>query len=334
MTSYTPPTIGSSAWGGPLNDIIAEIDTDMQNRPLDEDVVHATGDESITGVKSFASAPVVPDASFTIAKVAGLATALSEAAVSSAGVSEVNGEVGPITLIEGDGIEITADVGTGEITITSTGGDSGHVGAGTDSIALGVSATATQAQAIGIGRTAAATGAYSTVVGPAAIGSATYTTVLGSSADAEANYATALGADAYAAGVSSVSVGEGASSSSTRDVAIGYSATVDGGYSVAIGSQAYVEAAESTALGTFATVASGHTNSTALGANAETTAANQVMLGTATEVVHHPGKMSAALRTPASATATGVQGEFCFDANYIYVCTATNTWKRVAVATW
>jgi|TARA_R100000482_G_scaffold29829_1_gene9584 hypothetical protein len=39
-------------------------------------------------------------------------------------------------------------------------------------------------------------------------------------------------------------------------------------------------------------------------------------------------------RTPSSATDTGVQGEICWDANYIYVCTATNTWKRVALSTW
>jgi len=39
-------------------------------------------------------------------------------------------------------------------------------------------------------------------------------------------------------------------------------------------------------------------------------------------------------KTPASATATGTTGEIAWDANYIYVCTATNTWKRVAIATW
>ena len=39
-------------------------------------------------------------------------------------------------------------------------------------------------------------------------------------------------------------------------------------------------------------------------------------------------------RTPASATATGATGEICWDANYIYVCTATNTWKRTALSTW
>ncbi len=38
--------------------------------------------------------------------------------------------------------------------------------------------------------------------------------------------------------------------------------------------------------------------------------------------------------TPASATAAGIAGEVAWDANYIYVCIATNTWKRVAIGTW
>jgi len=38
--------------------------------------------------------------------------------------------------------------------------------------------------------------------------------------------------------------------------------------------------------------------------------------------------------TPSSATATGTAGEVAWDANYIYICTATNTWKRVAISTW
>jgi antitoxin component of MazEF toxin-antitoxin module len=42
----------------------------------------------------------------------------------------------------------------------------------------------------------------------------------------------------------------------------------------------------------------------------------------------------ATAKTPASATATGTTGEVCWDADYIYVCTATNTWKRTAISTW
>ncbi len=40
------------------------------------------------------------------------------------------------------------------------------------------------------------------------------------------------------------------------------------------------------------------------------------------------------LTTPASAAATCVAGTFVADANYMYFCTATDTWKRVAIATW
>lgn len=39
-------------------------------------------------------------------------------------------------------------------------------------------------------------------------------------------------------------------------------------------------------------------------------------------------------KTPASATATGAAGEICWDANYVYVCVGTNTWKRSALSTW
>lgn len=38
--------------------------------------------------------------------------------------------------------------------------------------------------------------------------------------------------------------------------------------------------------------------------------------------------------TPASATAAGNKGEVCWDANYIYVCIDTNTWRRSALGTW
>jgi hypothetical protein len=32
-----------------------------------------------------------------------------------------------------------------------------------------------------------------------------------------------------------------------------------------------------------------------------------------------------------TATATGTAGQITWDANYIYICTATNTWKRAAL---
>lgn len=44
--------------------------------------------------------------------------------------------------------------------------------------------------------------------------------------------------------------------------------------------------------------------------------------------------LSALNTAPASATATGTVGEIRVDASYIYICTATNTWKRSAITTW
>jgi len=37
---------------------------------------------------------------------------------------------------------------------------------------------------------------------------------------------------------------------------------------------------------------------------------------------------------PASASATGTAGEVAWDADYVYVCVATDTWKRAALSTW
>ena len=45
---------------------------------------------------------------------------------------------------------------------------------------------------------------------------------------------------------------------------------------------------------------------------------------------------SVAGSVPASASDAGTAGTIAWDAslNFLYVCTATNTWKRVAIATW
>lgn len=40
------------------------------------------------------------------------------------------------------------------------------------------------------------------------------------------------------------------------------------------------------------------------------------------------------LRTPASATAACTTGTIVWDTGFIYICTATDTWKRAAIATW
>ena len=42
----------------------------------------------------------------------------------------------------------------------------------------------------------------------------------------------------------------------------------------------------------------------------------------------------ATAKTPSSESDTGTAGEICWDSSYIYVCTATDTWKRAALSTW
>ena len=37
---------------------------------------------------------------------------------------------------------------------------------------------------------------------------------------------------------------------------------------------------------------------------------------------------------PASATAAGTKGDIAYDSSFVYVCVATNTWRRAALSTW
>lgn len=46
------------------------------------------------------------------------------------------------------------------------------------------------------------------------------------------------------------------------------------------------------------------------------------------------GIVSTRVDVPATATASGTAGQWAFDASYLYICVATNTWKRVGLATW
>ena len=39
-------------------------------------------------------------------------------------------------------------------------------------------------------------------------------------------------------------------------------------------------------------------------------------------------------KTPSSASDTGQAGQICWDTNYLYMCVATNTWKRIALSSW
>ena len=46
------------------------------------------------------------------------------------------------------------------------------------------------------------------------------------------------------------------------------------------------------------------------------------------------GDLQLTTKTPASAADTGTVGTITYDTDYIYICVATDTWKRVGIATW
>lgn len=54
----------------------------------------------------------------------------------------------------------------------------------------------------------------------------------------------------------------------------------------------------------------------------------------ADKVITREIKLSTLNLAPPSSTATGVLGEIRYTSDYIYVCTATDTWKRTALTTW
>lgn len=46
------------------------------------------------------------------------------------------------------------------------------------------------------------------------------------------------------------------------------------------------------------------------------------------------GKLNTWVSVPATAASTGTAGQLAYDASWLYVCTAANTWRRTALAIW
>lgn len=184
-----------------------------------------------------------------------------------------------------------------------------HNGSGTNSVALGTSATASATGSVAVGATASATGTNASALGYGASASGNSALAAGMGAVAGPDYSLAVGAGAVgsASATAWTSVGYGANANGQEAVAVGRSATASSDYSVAIGSGAAAGAsgtaavaigqgatavpANGVAIGHGATVGSTHTNSVALGNGAATTAPSQVMLGSPGSVAVVPGGM-------------------------------------------
>ena len=84
--------------------------------------------------------------------------------------------------------------------------------------------------------------------------------------------------------------------------------------------------------------------STSLNSTTSTHTAQQIELGHASDttisrtaagmVAVEGNPVGVKVAVPASATATGVVGQWAADSSWIYVCTAANTWVRAALASW
>jgi hypothetical protein len=145
-----------------------------------------------------------------------------------------------------------------DVDVLAAGSDSQHFGSGTNSLAIGVDASA-------IGDTASA-------LGPSATATGIYSTALGASANSLGDYSSAIGQAATAQGQGGLAAGRTASST-------GQAAT-------ALGNAAQATADSATALGDGAQA--GFAHSTALGAGAETDGNNRIVMGTADDVTVIP----------------------------------------------
>ena len=63
---------------------------------------------------------------------------------------------------------------------------------------------------------------------------------------------------------------------------------------------------------------------------------NIVLPGSDSSITYINGSLAAPqiVGVPANATATGVAGQLAFNSTHVYICVATNTWKRASIASW
>jgi hypothetical protein len=155
-----------------------------------------------------------------------------------------------------------------------------------------------------------------------------------------------------------------AGTAAANNAAVGYFAlrNVTGTGNTAVGFQAGLDVtsgASNTFIGYDADVGDPtHSNVVSIGRGATSTTSNELTIGSTTYPINSMrlGVQSsgnplvtadatnlafkgqtigiATTKTPASASDTGTTGMICWDADYLYVCTATDTWKRTALTTW
>jgi len=238
----------------------------------------------------------------------------------------------------------------------------GNTASGTNSIAMGASTTASNTNSTAMGDSTEASGGSSTAMGGRTIASGTTSTAMGEATTSSGNTSTAMGSGTTSSGNNSTAMGNTTTASGSDSTAMGTSGTASGNSSTAMGAQTAASGRYSTATGLFtkafgrSSTSRGQFNVLNTGDNATTYDATNTAFsigngtsegsrsdafsvlfnGTTTiagSVTSESLNVPALNTAPASATAAGTLGSIRFTADHIYVCVATNTWKRVAIGT-
>ena len=108
----------------------------------------------------------------------------------------------------------------------------------------------------------------------------------------------------------------------TNEIVIGASAIGNGSNTATIGNTSttlFVTTGQLRALGSYSTTSS---------------AAANVAIDSSGNLTRSTSTMMRKVTVPSTATSSGALGDVAYDASYLYVCTAANTWVRAALATW
>lgn len=286
------PNADNDVWGNILNDFLRVAHNDDGTLKItatdlgaatNTTVVHNSGDETITGIKTFTSAPLAPTPS------TGSQVATKGYVDGVAGGGSQNVTTGTSSGTDSTAIDSTV---AGAGTSSATGDRSLAIGvytlaSGVNAIAIGGSsfsgaqATTDGSLAIGtdsFGNAAQSAGVNSVVVGGGAQALSDNTTAIGYGTyiPAGSRSGVAVGSGSYVTGDSGVAIGNSAGAEQTA-IAIGFGATASP-EGLAIGDGATVSGLFSTALGVNA--AASAESALAAGSYTEASAAGTVAIGT------------------------------------------------------
>ena len=194
--------------------------------------------------------------------------------------------------------------------------------------------TASGNRSIAMGVNSTASGYASTAMGGSTTASGSQTTAMGNSTTASGNYSTSMGNATTASGTDSTAMGDNTIASGISSTVMGVSTEASGYASTAIGQYNVLNSGDAATSFNLTNTAFSIGNGTSAGARSDAFSVlfngNTTVAGSITSASLNIAALNAA---PASSSATGTIGEIKFTADHIYVCVATNTWKRVAIAT-